>query len=44
MRIVTDSRKPEEPKDPEGDHLYQLYSLLADEAQREAMAARQASA
>ena len=31
MRIVTDSRLPEEPKPPEGDHLFELYSLFADE-------------
>ena len=39
MRIVTDSRPMEEPKEPETDHLFQLYSLFADEAQREEMAA-----
>ncbi|HQU41913.1 MAG: tryptophan--tRNA ligase [Planctomycetia bacterium 21-64-5] len=39
MRIVTDSRPMEEPKDPEGDHLYQLYSLFASDAEREEMAA-----
>ena len=39
MRIVTDSRAMEEPKDPEGDHLFQLYSLFAGAAEREAMAA-----
>ena len=39
MRIVTDSRPMEEPKEPEGDHLFQLYSLFADEAQRGEMAA-----
>ena len=39
MRIVTDSRPMEEPKDPRTDHLYQLYSLFADEAQRAEMAA-----
>jgi tryptophanyl-tRNA synthetase len=38
MRITTDSRPMEEPKEPEGDHLYQLYSLFADEADRQAMA------
>ena len=38
MRIATDSRPMEEPKDPESDHLYQLYSLFADEAGRESMA------
>jgi tryptophanyl-tRNA synthetase len=40
MRIVTDSRPMEQPKDPESDHLYQLYALLADQSQREEMAAR----
>ena len=39
MRIVTDSRAMEQPKEPAGDHLFQLYSLFADEAEREAMAA-----
>ncbi len=39
MRITTDSRPMEEPKEPEGDHLYQLYSLFANDAQREEMAA-----
>ena len=39
MRIVTDSRPMEQPKEPGTDHLYQLYSLFADDAQREAMAA-----
>jgi len=39
MRIVTDSRPVDEPKEPEGDHLYQLYSLFATDAQREEMAA-----
>jgi len=29
MRITTDSRPLEEPKDPQGDHLYQLYALMA---------------
>ncbi len=38
MRITTDSRPMAEPKDPQTDHLYQLYSLFADAAQREAMA------
>jgi tryptophanyl-tRNA synthetase len=40
MRIVTDSRPVEEPKDPATDHLYQLYSLFVDDVAREAMAAR----
>jgi tryptophanyl-tRNA synthetase len=39
MRITTDSRPMEEPKEPETDHLYQLYSLFADETKREEMAA-----
>jgi tryptophanyl-tRNA synthetase len=39
MRIVTDSRPMEQPKEPEGDHLYQLYSLFAGKSDREAMAA-----
>ena len=40
MRIVTDSRPMEQPKEPGTDHLYQLYALFADEPQREAMAAK----
>jgi tryptophanyl-tRNA synthetase len=39
MRIATDSRPMEQPKEPEGDHLYQLYSLFVADAEREAMAA-----
>lgn len=39
MRIQTDSRPMEEPKDPDSDHLYQLYSLFATDEQREEMAA-----
>ena len=39
MRIATDARPMEEPKEPEGDHLYQLYSLFVDDERREAMAA-----
>jgi tryptophanyl-tRNA synthetase len=40
MRITTDSRPLEQPKpDYENDHLYQLYSLFADDAQRAEMAA-----
>ncbi len=38
-RIVTDSRTPDQPKEPDGDHLYQLYSLFANDQQRETMAA-----
>lgn len=40
MRIVTDSRPMEDPKEPETDHLYELYSLFAGDADREAMAAK----
>ena len=39
MRIQTDSRPMEDPKDPDTDHLYQLYSLFATDDQREEMAA-----
>ena len=39
MRMTTDSRPMEQPKDPETDHLFQLYSLVADDRQREEMAA-----
>ena len=39
MRIQTDSRPMEDPKDPDSDHLYQLYSLFASEEQRQEMAA-----
>jgi tryptophanyl-tRNA synthetase len=39
MRITTDSRPMDEPKEPETDHLFQLYSLFAGDAQREEMAA-----
>jgi tryptophanyl-tRNA synthetase len=38
MRITTDSRPMEAPKAPEGDHLFQLYSLVASDGEREAMA------
>ena len=40
MRITTDSRPMEQPKpDFENDHLFQLYSLFATEAQKDEMAA-----
>ena len=39
MRITTDSRPMEEPKPPESDHLFQLFSLVAPEDAREEMAA-----
>ena len=38
MRITTDSRPMESPKDPVGDHLFELYSLMAPEAERTRMA------
>jgi tryptophanyl-tRNA synthetase len=39
MRIATDSRPMEQPKEPEGDHLFQLYSLFASEEKVNEMAA-----
>jgi tryptophanyl-tRNA synthetase len=39
MRITTDSRPMDEPKDPDADHLYQLYSLVASDRERQEMAA-----
>ena len=39
MRITTDSRPMEDPKEPESDHLFQLYSLVASEEQKQEMAA-----
>ena len=38
MRIATDSRPMEQPKEPDGDHLYQLYCLFANETQRQELA------
>lgn len=38
MRIVTDSRPMDQPKEPAGDVLYDLFSLVAPEADRDAMA------
>jgi tryptophanyl-tRNA synthetase len=35
-RVVTDSKLPGEPKDPEGAHLVTLFDAFADAAQREA--------
>lgn len=40
MRIVTDSRPMEDPKEPEGDHLFELYQLFAGPSEVEAMAAK----
>jgi len=39
MRIVTDSRPMDQPKEPAGDVLYDLYSLLASDTERDEMAA-----
>jgi tryptophanyl-tRNA synthetase len=39
MRITTDSRPMDQPKEPDDDHLYQLYSLVASEDERAEMAA-----
>src|SRR4051812_27985974 len=39
MRIVTDSRPMDQPKEPAGDVLFDLFSLVAPEANREAMIA-----
>ena len=39
MRIQTDSRPMEQPKEPEDDHLFQLFSLFADQASQKEMAA-----
>ena len=39
MRIVTDSRPMDQPKEPAGDVLFDLYSLVATDAEREQMAA-----
>ncbi len=38
MRITTDSRPMEEPKDPETDHLFSLYRLMATSEETAAMA------
>jgi tryptophanyl-tRNA synthetase len=39
MRIQTDSRPMDQPKEPDDDHLFQLFSLFASEAERNEMAA-----
>ncbi len=39
MRIVTDSRPMEDPKDPATDHLYELFALFANEAEKGEMTA-----
>ena len=38
MRIATDSRPMEDPKEPETDHLYQLFSLFAGDTAKSEMA------
>lgn len=38
MRIQTDSRPMEDPKDPDSDHLFQLYRLMASEQEVQEMA------
>ncbi len=39
MRITTDSRPMEDPKEPDDDHLFQLYRLFAGESEVAEMAA-----
>ncbi len=39
MRMTTDSRPMEEPKEPDQDHLFQIYSCFADAPARAEMAA-----
>jgi tryptophanyl-tRNA synthetase len=40
MRIVTDSRPAAEPRDPDGDPVFAILRLVAEDAARDAMAAR----
>ena len=40
MKIVTDSKELEEPKDPESCNVFALYRLFATEAEQEELAAR----
>jgi tryptophanyl-tRNA synthetase len=40
MRIVTDSRKPEEPKDPATDNLFKIFEYFGDAADVDAVRAR----
>ena len=37
MAIITDSRSLEDPKDPETDNVYKIYSLIASEEQKKEM-------
>jgi len=39
MRIVTDSRPMDQPKEPAGDVLYDLFSLVVSEGEKDEMAA-----
>lgn len=39
MRVTTDSRPMEDPKDPETDHLFQMFQLFADDDAVQEMAA-----
>ncbi|MBL8897434.1 MAG: tryptophan--tRNA ligase [Planctomycetes bacterium] len=39
-KIVTDSRSVEEPKEPEGNNVFELYKLFASETELQDMAAR----
>ncbi|MGL6195655.1 MAG: tryptophan--tRNA ligase, partial [Thermoguttaceae bacterium] len=39
MGIKTDSRPMEEPKDPDGDYLFELFSLFASDSQKDELAA-----
>jgi tryptophanyl-tRNA synthetase len=40
MRVVTDARPMEDPKEPEDDHLFQLYRLFANQGDTAVMAAK----
>ncbi len=40
MRVVTDARPMEDPKEPDDDHLFQLFRLFANQAETTAMAAK----
>jgi tryptophanyl-tRNA synthetase len=39
-KIVTDSTPPEEPKDPDGSHIFQIYRAVATPEQTQALAER----
>ena len=40
MKILTDSKEMEDPKEPEGDNVFALYKLLANEDEQAALAER----